>query len=181
MQNWELEVGLIYGVEYSAFDSQMQLAIQGPSGVLDPIILTVEIPSYQAGVIAFCIVFLLMAVMFSVLRSERTKSIPPLNRLGPTDVVILRNPLSSSDAPYLAVITLVVLEVALDALIVLTALQGAGSIAIGTMLALATFLAAVILAVYRSTFMDDSFTRKPRLESIAAKQLGKNAESNKDG
>jgi hypothetical protein len=63
---------------------------------------------------------------------------------------------------------LVILELVLDVLIVVSVLQGMGSIAVGTMLALATFLAAAILAVYRSTFMSDSFTRKPRLEQVAA-------------
>jgi len=50
----------------------------------------------------------------------------------------------------------------------LSALQGMGSIALGTMLAVAAFLAAVILAVYRSTYMSEAFTRKPRLELVAA-------------
>jgi hypothetical protein len=40
-------------------------------------------------------------------------------------------------------------------------------VAIGTMLAVTTFLAAAILAVYRSSFMGEAFLRKPRLETIA--------------
>jgi len=85
----------------------------------------------------------------------------------------LENPLSSSDAAYIGMTTLVILELALDALIVVSALQGMGSIALGTMLALATFLAAAILAVYRSTYMSEAFTRKPRLELVAANLLKK--------
>jgi hypothetical protein len=93
---------------------------------------------------------------------------PQLNPLGPRETVRLENPLSSSDAPYLAVVTLVILELVLDALIVVSVLQGIGSVAVGTMLAIATFLAAAILTVYRSTYMSDAFTRKPRLEIVAA-------------
>jgi len=130
----------------------------------------VEVPSYAAGLFAFLLVFLLMGIMFLVLKAERDKTIPPLN-LGPTDVAKFENPLSSSDAPYLAIITLVTLELVLNALIVVNALQGAGSIAIGTMLAFGTFVAAAILEVYRSSFMSDAFTRKPRLETITARSL----------
>lgn len=136
-----------------------------------------EIPSFVAGLIAFLFIFLLMLVMFFVLREERDKMMPSLNNLGPADLVRLENPLSSVDAPFVAIITLVTLEVALDALIVVSALQGIGSIAIGTMLAIATFLAATILAVYRSAFMSEAFTRKPRLETVAARQFEKARES----
>jgi len=130
-----------------------------------------EIPSFFAGLIAFFFVFLLMSVMFSVLREEKDKTIPPLNTLGPGDVVEIENKLTSSDAPFLAIITLVAFELALDVLIVVSVLQGMGSIATGTMLATAAFLAAAILAVYRSGFMSDAFARKPRLEKIAARQF----------
>jgi hypothetical protein len=135
-----------------------------------------EIPSFVAGLIAFLFVFMLMGIMFFVLRGERDKTIPPLNTVGPTDVVKFENTLSSSDAPFLAIVTLVTLELVLDALIVVSALQGMGSIALGTMLAFATFLAAAILAVYRSGFMTEAFARKPRLEKIAA---GFSEEANK--
>jgi hypothetical protein len=108
-----------------------------------------------------------MAIMFYVLRTERNKTPPPSNSLGPHDIVRLENPLSASDAPYLAIITLVLLELVLDALIVVSVLQGMGSIAVGTMLAFAAFIAAAILAIYRSTYMSDAFTRKPRLETVA--------------
>ena len=128
-----------------------------------------EIPSFVAGLIAFIFVFLLMGVMFFVLRGERDKAIPPLNTVGPTDVVKFESTLTSSDAPFLAIITLVTLELVLDALIVVSVLQGMGSIAVGTMLAFATFLAATILAVYRSGFVSEAFARKPRLEKIAAR------------
>ena len=128
-----------------------------------------EIPSYVAGLIAFLFVFLLMGIMFFVLREERDKTIPPLNTVGPTDVVKSENVLASSDAPFLGVVTLVTLELVLDALIVVSVLQGMGSIALGTMLAVATFLAAAIFAVYRSGFMSEAFSRKPRLERIAAR------------
>jgi hypothetical protein len=107
--------------------------------------------------------------MFFVLRGERDKTIPPLNTVGPTDVVKFENTLTSSDAPFLAIITLVTLELVQDALIVVSVLQGMGSIAVGTMLAIAVFLAAAILAVYRSSFMSEAFARKPRLEKIAAR------------
>jgi len=148
----------------------MQLAIDG-LGLTQPTFLVIEIPSYEAGLIAFLFLFLLMGIMFYILRTERDKTIPPLNPLGPNDIVRLENPLSTSDAPYLAIITLVVLELILDALIVVGVFQGTGAIAVGTMLAFAAFLAAAILAVYRSTFMDDAFTRKPRLETVAAALL----------
>ena len=128
-----------------------------------------EIPSFVAGLIAFLFVFLLMGVMFYVLRGERDKTIPPLNTVGPADVVKFESTLTSSDAPFLAIMTLVTLELVLDALIVVSVLQGIGSIAVGTMLAIATFLAAAILAVYRSGFMTEAFARKPRLEKIAAR------------
>jgi hypothetical protein len=126
-----------------------------------------EIPSFVAGLIAFFFVFLLMGIMFFVLREERDKTIPPLNTVGPTDVAKQEPVLTSSDAPFLAIITLVTLEIVLDALTVVSVMQGMGSVAVGTMLAVATFLAAAILAVYRSSFMADAFLRKPRLETIA--------------
>ena len=132
-----------------------------------------EIPSFIGGLIAFLFIFLLMGVLFFVLREDRDKTMPSLNTLGPTDLVRLENPLSSVDAPFVAIITLVTLEVALDVLIVVSALQGIGSIAMGSMLAVATFLAAAILAVYRSAFMSEAFTRKPRLETVAARQFEK--------
>jgi len=146
----------------------MELAIRGPSGISNQTALITEIPSFEAGLIAFLFVFLLMGIMFYVLRTERNKTMPQLNPLGPRETVRLENPLSSSDAPYLAVVTLVILELVLDALIVVSVLQGTGSVAVGTMLAIATFLAAAILTVYRSTYMSDAFTRKPRLEIVAA-------------
>jgi len=130
-----------------------------------------DIPSFVGGLIAFLFVFLLMGVMFFILREERDRTMPPLNTLGPSDVIERENNLASSDAPFLAIVTLVVLELVLDALIVVSALQGAGSIATGTMLALATFVAAAILGVYRSGFMRDAFARKPRLEQVAARQF----------
>jgi hypothetical protein len=46
-----------------------------------------------------------------------------------------------------------------------------GSVAIGTMLALAAFLAAAILVVYRDAYMSEAFTRKPRLEAVASRLL----------
>lgn len=126
-----------------------------------------EIPSFVAGLIAFFFVFLVMGIMFFVLREERDKTIPPLNTIGPTDVAKFEPLLTSSDAPFLAIVTLVMLEIVLDALIVVSVPQGMGSIAIGTMLAVATFIAAAILLVYRSSFMGEAFLRKPRLEKIA--------------
>lgn len=146
----------------------MQSAVNGPSGILDPTALVTEIPSFEAGLIAFVLVFVLMGIMFYVLRTDRDIMIPRLNPLGRTEIGRVENPLSRSDAPYLAMITLVTLEVILDAMIVISALQGMGSIAVGTMLASAAFIGAGILAVYRSTFMEDAFTRKPRLEVVAA-------------
>lgn len=136
----------------------------------------IEIPSYVAGLIAFLFVLVLMAVMFSVLRTEKNKTIPQLNRLEPADVIGFENPLSHSDAPYLAITTLVSFEIVLDILVLVGALQGMGSIAIGTMLAVAAFLAAAILAVYRDAYMSDVFTRKPRLEAIAARPFDKSSE-----
>jgi hypothetical protein len=130
--------------------------------------LVTELPSFDAGLVAFLFIFLLMGIMYFILRSDRDKVMPQLSPLGPKDVAKLDNPLSSSDAAYVGITTLVILELVLDVLIVVSVLQGMGSIAVGTMLALATFLAAAILAVYRSTFMSDSFTRKPRLEQVAA-------------
>ena len=130
-----------------------------------------EIPSFVGGLIAFLFVFLLMGVMFFILREDRDRAIPPLDTVGPSGVVELENNLASSDAPFLAIITLVTLELVLDSLIVVSALQSAGSIAIGTMLALATFVAAAILGVYRSGFMPEAFARKPRLEIVAARQF----------
>jgi len=131
-------------------------------------VLITEIPSFEAGLVAFLFVFLLMGIMYCVLRSDRDKTMPQLSPLGPRDTVRLGNPLASSDAAYIGIVTMVILELLLDALIVLSALQGMGSIALGTMLAVAAFLAAVILAVYRSTYMSEAFTRKPRLELVAA-------------
>ena len=128
-----------------------------------------EIPSFVAGLLAFLFVFALMGVMFFVLREDRDRTIPLLDTVGPTDVAKYENPLARSDAPFLAIVTLVAIELIVDALIVVSALQGAGSFLIGTMFAIATFLAAAILAVYRSGFMDDAFLRKPRLERIAAR------------
>jgi len=154
----------------------MELAICGPSGVSNQTALITEIPSFEAGLIAFLFVFLLMGITFYVLRTERNKKVPQLNPLGPRETVRLENPLSSSDAPYLAVVTLVILELVLDALIVVSVLQGIGSVAVGTMLAIASFLAAAILAVYRSTYMSDAFTRKPRLEIVAASLFKKGEE-----
>jgi hypothetical protein len=130
-----------------------------------------EIPSFVGGLIAFLFVFLLMGVMFFVLREDRDRTVPPLNTVGPSDLVELENNLASSDAPFLAIVTLVILELVLDGLIVVSALQGGGSIAIGTMLALATFVAAAILGAYRSGFMREAFARKPRLEQVAARQF----------
>lgn len=94
---------------------------------------------------------------------------PLLDTVGPTDVAKSENALARFDAPFLAIVTLVATELIVDALIVVSALQGAGSFLIGTMFAIATFLAAAILAVYRSGFMSDAFLRKPRLERIAAR------------
>jgi len=174
----ESEGGLIYGEEgYSAIDPPMELIIVGPLGALSKTTLVIEIPSFDAGLIAFLLVFLLMGIMYYVLRSDRDKAMPQLSSLGPKDVAKLENPLSSSDAAYIGITTLVILELALDALIVVSVLQGMGSIAVGTMLAVATFLAAAILAVYRSTFMSEAFTRKPRLEHVAASLSKKSGES----
>jgi len=172
----EWEGGLIYDDEgYSAIDSPMEPANNIPFGAFK-IALVTEIPSFEAGLIAFLFVFLLMGIMYYVLRSDRDKMMPQLSPLGPKDTARLENPLSSSDAAYIGIITLVILELALDVLIVVSVLQGMGSIAVGTMLALATFVAAAILAVYKGTFMSEVFTRKPRLEHVAAslsKQAGK--------
>jgi len=157
----------------------MEPANNVPFGVFSETALVTEIPSFEAGLIAFLFVFLLMGIMYYVLRSDRDKMMPQLSPLGPKDVATLENPLSSSDAAYIGIITLVMLELALDVLIVVSVLQGMGSIAVGTMLALATFVAAAILAVYRSTFMTEAFTRKPRLEHVAAslsKQVGEGKE-----
>jgi hypothetical protein len=135
--------------------------------------LLIEIPSYVAGLIAFLCIFLLLGIMFVVLRTEKGRTFPSLNRLGPTDRAVVRNPLSSSDAPYFAIVTLVAFEVVLDVLIIVAAFQGMSSITIGTMLALAAFLAAAILSVYRDAFMSYVFMRRPRLESIAARSFDK--------
>lgn len=143
-------------------------AVNGPLGVSRRVALVTEIPSFEAGLIAFLLVFVLMGVMFYILRTERDKTVPPLSPLGRTDVVRFENPLSRTDAPYLAIITLVILELVLDGLIVVSVFQGMESIPVGTMLAVAVFLAAAILAVYGSAFMDEAFTRKPRLETVAA-------------
>jgi hypothetical protein len=146
----------------------MELMADGTLGAFGKTALVTEIPSFDAGLIAFVFIFLLMGIMYFVLKSDRDKIMPQLSPLGPKDVAKLDNPLSTSDAAYVGVITLVILELILDVLIVVSVLQGMGSIAVGTMLAFAAFLAAAILAVYRSTFMSDSFTRKPRLERVAA-------------
>lgn len=159
----------------------MQLAIDGLSGSPSQRVLVIEIPSFDAGLIAFLLLFMLMGIMFYVLRTERDRTMPRLDPLGPNDMIRRGNPLSSSDAPFLAIITLVILELILDILIVVSALQGMSSIAVGTMLALAAFLAAAILAVYRSTFMDDAFTRKPRLEKVAAALFTDTREAEKHG
>ena len=128
-----------------------------------------EIPSFVAGLLAFLFIFALMGIMFFVLREDRDRTVPMLDTIGPYEVVKSENVLARSDAPFLAIVTLVAVELIVDALIVVGALQGAGSYLIGTMLAIATFLAAAVLAVYRSSFMCDAFLRKPRLERIAAR------------
>jgi hypothetical protein len=128
-----------------------------------------EIPSYLAGLIAFFFVFVLMGVMFFVLREERDKTIPQLATVGPTDVAKIEGTPTILDAPFIAILTLVAIELVLDAVIVVSVIQGAGSFSVGTSLALAVFLAATILAVYRSNFMSEAFLRKPRLEAIAAR------------
>lgn len=143
-------------------------AVDGSFGFSSQVDLVTEIPSFEAGLIAFLFLFVLMGIMFYILRSERNKTIPPLKPLGTTETVKLEEPLSTSDAPYLAIITLVMLELILDALIVVSAFQGMGSISIGTMLAFAAFLAAAILTVYRSAYMGEAFTRKQRLEIVSA-------------
>jgi len=151
----------------------MELTVDGPLGALGKTALVIEIPSFDAGLIAFLFIFLLMGIMYLVLKSDKDKAMPQLDSLGPKETVRVANPLSSTDAAYVGIVTLVILELVLDALIVVSVLQGMGSIAVGTMLATATFLAAAILAAYRSTFMSESFTRKPRLEKVAA-NLSKN-------
>ena len=142
--------------------------VNGVLGTFSQRALITEIPSFEAGLVAFLFVFLLMGIMYYILRSDRNKTMPQLSPLGPKDIVRLGNPLSSSDAAYIGIVTMGILELLLDALIVLSALQGMGSIALGTMLAVAAFLAAIIFAAYRSTFMSEAFTRKPRLELVAA-------------
>jgi hypothetical protein len=146
----------------------MEGTLNGSLGVFGKTALVIEIPSFDAGLIAFFFIFILMGIMYLVLRSDRDKVMPQLSSLGPKDVARVDNPLSTSDAAFVGIITLVILELVLDVLIVVSVLQGMGSIAVGTMLAMAAFLAAAILTVYRSTFMSDSFTRKPRLERVAA-------------
>ena len=146
----------------------MELIVNGLLGAFGKTALVTELPSFDAGLVAFLFIFVLMGIMYFILRSDRDKVMPQLSSLGPKDVAKFDNPLSSSDAAYVGITTLVILELVLDVLIVVSVLQGMGSIAVGTMLALATFLAAAILAAYRSTFMSDSFTRKPRLEQVAA-------------
>jgi len=174
------KVGLIYaGKSYSPTDFQMRLLVNGLSGTANGTVLAIEIPSFEAGLVAFLMLFLIMGIMFYVLRTDRGKIIPKLNPLGPNDMVRSENPLSVSDAPFLAIITLVILELVLDALIVISAVQGMGSAAVGAMLALAAFIAAGILAVYRSTFMDDAFTRKPRLEIVSANLFERSSEGEK--
>ena len=142
--------------------------------------LVTEIPSFGAGLIAFLVVFVLMGIMFYILRTERNKTIPPLKTLGPADTIRFEDPLSRSDAPYVAIITLVMLELVLDALIVVSVLEGMGSTSIGTMLAFAVFLAAAILAVYRSAYMGDAFTRKRRLEIVSASLFDASLEGQKN-
>jgi hypothetical protein len=159
----------------------MELVVNGLLGAFGKTALVTEIPSFDAGLVAFLFIFLLMGIMYFILRSDRDKIMPQLSPLGPKDVAKLDNPLSSSDAAYVGITTLVILELVLDVLIVVSVLQGMGSIAVGTMLALATFLAAAILAVYRSTFMSDSFTRKPRLEQVAASLSKKPGEGEEHG
>jgi len=137
-----------------------------------------EIPSFVAGLIAFLFVFVLMGLMFFVLREERDWAMPPMmNTVGPTDVAKSENAFASSDAPFLAIVTLVSIEIILAAMIVVSTLLGSGSFFIGTMLGIATFLAAAILAVYRRSFMDEAFLRKPRLERISARLSEENVES----
>jgi len=135
-----------------------------------------EIPSFVAGLLAFLFVFTLMGIMFFVLREDRDRTIPILDTVGPTDVAKSENKLARLDAPFLAIVTLVTIELIVDVLIVVSALQGSGSFLIGTMFAIATFLAAAILAVYGNCFMSDAFMRKPRLEKIAAR-LSKEADA----
>jgi uncharacterized membrane protein (DUF485 family) len=150
-------------------EAELLFALAAFSKVLTQTILLLEIPSFDAGLIAFLCIFLLMWVLYCVLRTEREKTMPELkNSVGPRDCVKFENPLSTSDAPFLATVTLVTLELIVDALIIASALQGGGSIMIGTMLAIAVFIAAAILLVYRSAFMNDVFVRKPRLEKISA-------------
>jgi len=146
----------------------MELIVDDPLGAFGKTALVIEIPSFDAGLIAFLFIFLLMGIMYLILKSDKDKAMPQLSPLGPKETAKIGNPLSSSDAAYVGITTLVILELVLDALIVVSVLQGMGSIAVGTMLAIATFLAAAILAAYRSTFMSESFMRKPRLEQVAA-------------
>jgi hypothetical protein len=155
----------------------MQLAVDGLLKLPNQTALVTEMPSFEAGLIAFLLFFLLMGIMFYVLRTERGKRAPPSEPLGPSEMVRRENPLSNSDAPFLGIVTLVILELVLDALIVVSVLQGMGSTAVGTMLAVAVFVAAAILAVYSSTFMEEAFTRKPRLEVVAANLSEKIRES----
>jgi hypothetical protein len=128
-----------------------------------------EIPSFIAGLLAFLFIFALMGIMFFILREDRDRTVPMLDTVGPYDVVKSENLLARSDAPFLAIVTLAAMELIVDTLIVVSTLQGAGTYLIGTMLAIATFLAAAILTVYRSSFMGDALLRKPRLERIAAR------------
>jgi hypothetical protein len=159
----------------------MELMVKGTLGAFGKTALVTEIPSFDAGLIAFLFIFLLMGIMYFILRSDRDKVMPQLSPMGPKDVVKLNNPLSSSDAAYVGITTLVILELVLDVLIVVSVLQGMGSVAVGTTLAIATFLAAAILVVYRSTFMSDSFTRKPRLERVASSLSKKPREGEEHG
>ncbi len=133
-----------------------------------------EIPSFLAGLLAFFFVFVLMGVMFFVLREDRDKTIPELATVGPTDITKIDSPSAVPDAPFIAIVTLVMIELVVDALIVVSVVQGAGPFAIGTMLAVGTFIAAAILAVYRSNFLTEAFLRKPRLETIATRLYEKN-------
>lgn len=148
-------------------------------GASNQVFLVVEIPSFAVGLIAFLFIFLVMGIMFLVLRTEKEKAMPQMNPLEPRDIARFDNSLSTSDAAYVAIITLVTLELLLDALVIAGAIQGVGSIAVGTMLAIASFIAAAILAVYRSTYMSEAFMRKPRLELVAASLSAKVGEDEK--
>ena len=131
--------------------------------------LLLEIPSFLAGLVAFSLVFVLMGVMFFVLREDRDRTMPQLPTIGPADVAKIEGASTARDAPFVAIVTLVAFELVIDVLTVLSVIQGTGSFTIGTMLAIGVFIAAAILAVYRSNFARDAFLRKPRLEIIASR------------